>query len=99
MKIMLALVAILALVSCSCSIGQATGFSREVPLSVSSEGLPASLQYLLLTAPEDWDAELNPLNEPGSFDWPDSYTDIHRGNLREIMHNDGFELWEEFNNL
>lgn len=98
-KLILATLAILALVSCSCgNIGAATGFTREVPVSVKDKGLAESLQFLILEAPEEWDAELQPLNEPGSFDWPDSYIELHRGNVREITQNPVFELWEEMNN-
>lgn len=62
---------------------------------------PYLLLLVLLSScavPTQWADTPQPLNFAGDEDVPDTYTQLHRENIRTITHNPVFELWEENHN-
>lgn len=62
-----------------------TGFYRT--------DLPVSQR--ILTAPDWWAKDLNPLDQPGHDGELPTVEELHRGNIRAITTNSGYDLWDE----
>lgn len=72
-------------IAAMCASCADTGFYRtELPVS-----------QRILTAPDWWAKEFNPLNKPGDDDQLPTVEELHRGNIRAITVNPGYQLWEE----
>lgn len=93
------LASLLFLNSCT-SVGEATGFTRAVPVSVAKGGKLAVFKYRFLEIPDEWDRSFDPLEEPGS-NWGVELTDaqlverIHRRHFRLITENIAYGIAED----